>query len=305
MPATTTAPPPPPGTTTAPPPPPATGKNGADTGTGEGAEPPAPKLFKVKVDGKEMEVDEDTLVRDYQIAAASHARLRAAQDQTKKVQQFVEDFNKDPVATLKRLTKSKEGSAFREAVEKYLAAELDRDNMTAEQKALEAERDRANRLEEEKRQREAADVQHQREAAYQKVQVALDQEISDAVKTVGIPKTPDSVRRMAKYMLLNDKNQLGLTTKQIAQQVRRDLAEEHRALFDKMEDKEVAAFLGPNAEKLRRADVAELSTPPARRTARRAGAAPAPAGAKKDQPMSDREVSAWVKEKLAQAGVKK
>jgi len=51
------------------------GTEGLDEGN-EAA--PEVRKFRVKVDGEEIEVDEATLLRDYQLSKASHARMQQA-----------------------------------------------------------------------------------------------------------------------------------------------------------------------------------------------------------------------------------
>ena len=94
------------------------GTEGAETTeTAEGLETqvettPAPEVrrHKVKVDGEELEVDEATLLKDYQLARASHARMQEAarlrqeaEAQVAQIRALAEQTRQDPRTIFKAL----------------------------------------------------------------------------------------------------------------------------------------------------------------------------------------------------------
>jgi hypothetical protein len=226
----------------------------------------ASRTFKVKVDGQEREVDEATLIRDYQISAAGMKRLQEASAKEKSIESFKEAFERDPVGTMQHFGKGKNGPEFRKAVEKFLLGELERDGESPEQKELRSAREdaAAARKELEKhtqdRSKKLAEEAMKREAS------TMDQEIAGAISTVGLPKTPDTVKRLAQIMLQNHVGKVGLSTAQCAQVLRREVEEAHRALLDGMDDEGTFNFLGDKVtSRLRKVEVARMKTPsPAR-----------------------------------------
>ncbi len=230
------------------------------------AEAAATRTFKVKVDGQEMEVDEATLIRDYQISKAGMKRLEEASAVQKNIDAFKDAYEKDPVATMQRLAKGKHGGEFRKAVEKFLLSELERDGESNEQRELRSAREEAAEARAELEKHRNERLRAQAEEAKKREAGTIDQEISGAITSVGLPKTPDTVKRLAQIMLQNHAGKVGLTTAQCAQVLRREVEEQHRALLEGMDDEGTFKFLGDKvASRIRRVEVARLKTPPTTR----------------------------------------
>jgi hypothetical protein len=164
---------------------------------------PEAKKYKVNVYGQEREVDEATLLRNYQKGEAADERFRQASEKEKLATSFIEDLQKDPWAAFKKLGKNPEQEA-----ENLLIKKLQYENMSpAEKRALEAEK-RAEDAEykikmqeaQSKAEQERIAKEYQEQLTLQAVQ-EIDQEISDALKATGVKPTPKIIQNMAEVMI--------------------------------------------------------------------------------------------------------
>ena len=62
--------------------------------------PDKPQLFTVKVDGVEKEVASDELIKNYQLASASHDRFRKANELDQQARTAIKSLAENPFGTL-------------------------------------------------------------------------------------------------------------------------------------------------------------------------------------------------------------
>jgi hypothetical protein len=148
-------------------------------------------------------------------------------------------------------------------VESFLLQELDRDSESREQRDLRSAKEDAAAARAELARHSQERLRAQVEEAKKREAGTLDEEIASAVTSAGLPKTPDTVKRLAQIMLQNHTGKVGLTTAQCAQVLRREVEEQHRALLDGMDDEHTFNFLGDKVtSRLRKVEVARMKAPP-------------------------------------------
>lgn len=162
-----------------------------------------PKKRKVKVDGTEIEVTDEDLVRDYQLKEASYKRMTEASQLAKSVKPFIpiiEALKKGDLNVLRELGLPKK--VLREFSERELLEYLEEQEMSpAEREAKDAKRERDElkaAMEKEKSTR--AELERERYA----VQAAqeIETEIIEALKEIDVPMKGNyrMVQRMAEEM---------------------------------------------------------------------------------------------------------
>ena len=164
----------------------------------EKKEPPQSlkKKFKLKVDGEEFEEEvdlsnEEYLIKELQLAKAAKKRMAEAYNDKKKAFELTQMFENDIESFLERHPKGKD------AAEKLLLKEIQKQMLTPEQlKSMEMEQELARYKQQEqafKQQQEQAQMQalEQQQAEY------YQKTIIDALEKSGLPKTPESAKRMA------------------------------------------------------------------------------------------------------------
>lgn len=260
-----------------------------------------PRTFKVKVDGQEMEVDQDELLRGYQLSKAGYKRLEEATTLKRQVEAFISDFEKDPVATMRHLASrpGQGGAAFREAVEKYLYAEYQKEQLSPEKRALMEAEEKLRAAEEEKRQlseRQKAE-QLQRQQAYWAKK--YDESITEALADpeVGLPKVPSVVKRMADLMGKSLKLGIEVDTREVAKLVKKEYLEAQRELVGKLDGESLYRYLGEDtAKKIRAYEVAQLKVKPTAPASAQASSPAKDVQAKQGgKPMRERDFEDYVK----------
>lgn len=161
------------------------------------------RKFRVKIDGKDVEVDEQTLLNDYQLSKASYARMqqaaelrREAEDQIAQIRELAAQTKQDPRTLFKAL--GLDARAFAEAL---LTEELENELLTDEERELRDLRAWKQRQETDTQTKKQKDEQAAAEALTHEAAVEIELEILDALKTSGIKATPRTVARVAEMIL--------------------------------------------------------------------------------------------------------
>ena len=173
-----------------------------------------PKSSKKKliVDKKEIEVDDEQLIRFAQKGAAAEKRLfelskerkqveAREQTITQKEQQLDAIFKAlqdDPVSVLKKLLGDK--SKVREKVEPFLAEEIKYEQMDPRERAFLEEKSRRETLEAQIKEREESDKQKEFETHKNRAADEFQKIIIHAMDKGGLPKTPRHIKAFASYM---------------------------------------------------------------------------------------------------------
>jgi GGDEF domain-containing protein len=238
------------------------------------------KKFKLKVDKQEYELGEDDALKFAQLGLASEKRFQEAAQMRKQAEQFITMLKQDPASVL---SNPAIGVNLREFAEKYLLGEIQKETLTPEQRKIQEQETQLKQYEEERKQQE----QQRQQQEYQQLQAhyeqTFDNQITSALSTSGLPKTPATVKRMTHYMELALRNGLDLEPQNVVELVRQDYVNEVQSLFGQSEGDALLQLLGDGvANKIRKADLARLkmSTPTT--------AAPStPAAAKEDAAPSE------------------
>lgn len=198
--------------------PPASGSGGGDPGAtklGDGnaqqagqtaadaAAKEAARKMKLKINGRELELDEPEVIRRAQLASAADEKFREAAELRKQTEQFWETFLKDPKSVLLH-PELRDRINFRQLAEEFLGSELQKEMMTPEQRELEdlrqwkkqqdevaetTKREQMTRAQQE----EMTKLQHRAAAEY-------DKKITDVLAQSNLPKTAYTVKRVAELL---------------------------------------------------------------------------------------------------------
>lgn len=186
----------------------------------EGEEQPsqAPKKkYKVKIDDQEQEVDEDEIVKGYQLAKASSKRFQEASDLRKEIGDFVNSVKQNPMELLKRLNITpadlvkKSGMDHREFLKAYgdpyeiaeqlLMEKIEEASLTPEQKRLrELEaKEAAWKSKEEKELKERAEKEENEKLTRmeQEYVAQLEESMVQVIQSSGIKPTPKLIAQIA------------------------------------------------------------------------------------------------------------
>lgn len=216
--------------------------------------------YKMKVQGREVEYDIDTIIRKAQMAEAADHKFQEAAQARKQIEQFVQMLQSDPMSVL---THPDLGINFEDLATSYLGDKYRKDLMDPMERELEELREFKRKQEEtaqERGQREAQEAK-ERKFAQMKARAAAeyDRKISEVLSKADLPKTPHAVKRVAEVMLSAQKKGYDLDVETAVDMVRESYLTEVQALFGKLDGDALFKVLGGDlAKKIRKHDLDRL-----------------------------------------------
>lgn len=249
---------------------------GVSTGSAPSATPnptASAARFKVKVDGREVEVTQDELLRGYSVNSAAQRRMDEAARIKREAdarQQRFEAAKKDPKLARQVLLETLPPEVLNQVAEELIYEQIEQHQMSPEQRRIaELEQELARQAEEREQQAQAAQQQEYEQAFQQNVQ-EFNKTILETLQKAKVPATEWTAQRTAAYMAENRRYKLGYSPDQIAAQVADEYQGEMRSYAEAMDGEALLAWLGDKvANKIRKADLARIRS--------RNGAPPPPA----------------------------
>jgi hypothetical protein len=219
----------------------------------------AAKKYKVKVDGQELEVDEQELLRGYTHQKAANKKLQEGLAARKQAEQFVA-MMKDPEKFYE--TAKKLGHDPRLLAEKYLAAQLEDELLDPRDKELKEAKRKLKHIEDMERQQKEAVEKQRNEALKAKYAKDYSDQFVSALEETGLPPTKPMVAEMAKYISRSAQLGFKMTAAEAAQLVKEDIQIAHQRLIGDADGETLIRLLGDQvANKVRKFDVAKLKSP--------------------------------------------
>ena len=224
---------------------------------------PAPRPT-VMVEGKEYEVPEGRSAKEYGIEIASHQRFRAAAEKDRKARAILDAVEKaktDPVLARQLMTEqfgiSKD--VFEKVLENYVSEEIEREQMSPEQRALREREIKIQLQEEAIAKQKQSDEQIAHQAEIKKQTDHYNKIIVDTLSKTSLPKTERTVAKLATYMREAKMNNLDYSPEQLAEIVGEDYRTDIGSFVDSMEGDQLLDWLGSKViNKIRKADLKRI-----------------------------------------------
>ncbi len=225
----------------------------------------AMRKYKVKVDGQELEVDENELLRGYSHQRAANKILQEGKLARKQAEEFIA-MMRDPDKVDEVLKKL--GHEPRTLYEKKLVAQLEDEMMDPRDKELKLTKAKLKQIED-------MEAQQKAQLEDQRVQVLKDkfakdytEQFTQALTETNIPATKGTVAEMAKYIARSAQIGFKMTAQEAAQLVREDIILAQQRLIGDSDGETLIKLLGEDvANKVRKWDTSRLKNPePARTT---------------------------------------
>jgi hypothetical protein len=217
------------------------------------------KKYKVKVDNEELEVDEDELVRGYQMRKASDKRFQEGLAARKQSEEFIRLLKTDPK---KVLAHPSIGLDLKKFAEDYLMEQLQDEMMDPKDKELREYKKKLSQFEEQEKLKKQKEDDEAKESVKKKYQEDYNRQIVEALDVSGLPKTEYTVERMIYYMHKALKNGYELDAKDVTDLVKRDYIEDSKALYSGLDGEALEKIMGSDiAKKLRKHDIDKLKQP--------------------------------------------
>ncbi len=217
------------------------------------------RKYQVKVDGQDMEVDENELKRGYTHQRAANKILQEGKQARKQAEQFIE-MMKDPEQFWKAAEKL--GHNKRDQVEKYLASQLEEEMMDPRDKELKDAKAKLKYIDDmENKQKEQIEKQRN-EALKAKYAEDYSKQFVSALEETGLPATKPMVAEMAKYIARSTQIGFKMTAIEAAKLVKEDIQLAHQKLLGNTDGETLIKLLGEDvANKVRKWDTSRVKDP--------------------------------------------
>lgn len=217
------------------------------------------RRYKVKIDKDELEVDEDELIRGYQLRKASDKRFQTASEKEKQIEEIIAIMRTDP---RRALSHPDINVNIREFAEKVLAEELEEELMDPKEKELRALRKERDAAHEKLKAREEEERKAKEEATIAQYTETYAKEIPAAITKFGLPVNPGVTNRVRDYMLAALDHGYEASALEVMPYVKEEYINEIKSMFSVGDAQVLADLLGEEGmKKVRTFDLSRLKNP--------------------------------------------
>lgn len=200
-----------------------------------------PGKVKLKIDGQEIEVTNDELIRLAQKGKAADGRMQEAATVRKQVAQLIESLKSNPFEVIEKM-----GLNARELTEKWLYDKIQYEQKPEEERrALEAEMKAQTLQEELDNQKKTVEEQKMAQMA-EHYRQEYEKQIIDSLEKSKLPRTEGTVRRIADYMYRGIEKGILVSAEDATKLVEEDLSSEMATLFSKLDDEKIKQLATPD-----------------------------------------------------------
>lgn len=202
------------------------------------------RMYKVTVDGQDLEVDEDELRRGYAHNKAASKRMEEASMTRKEAEQVLRIFKENPREAFKML-----GSDARKFAEQVINDELSEALLSPQERELRDYKSKVDKYESESRAAKEQYEREQLESSIAQQAEAIQADIIGSLESSGLPKTERTVSRMVYYMQAALQAGFNVTPKDVVDQVRADYKADLNSMLGGLPEDALEAFLGADVVK--------------------------------------------------------
>jgi len=210
------------------------------------------RMYKVTVDGEEMEVDENELRRGYAHNKAASKRMEEASMSRKEAEQVLRLFKDSPREAFKLL-----GRDARQFAEQIINEELSEALLSPQERELRDYKRQLEQYQSKEKQARAEYEAQQLEAEMARYTEKIQSDIISTLETAGLPKTERTIGRIAYYMQSAlAAGYQNVTPADVIEHVKKDYTSDIQALLGGLNEDALEAFLGvENVRKIAKSTV--------------------------------------------------
>lgn len=227
----------------------------------------AKRAYKLKVGGRDVEVDEAELLKRAQMGYSADQKWQEAAQMRKQMEGFVQLLQRDPEKALEQMGYD---------VDKLAEERLQKRILEMQKSPEQLEREKLQRELQEMKDRDAAREEEYRTKETQRIQdqyaIELENDISAALdnNTYGFPKTPYVVKRIADTMILavqqgiatNNQRLMNISAKDVLPIVEAEIKQELHDMYSASPDEVFESLVGKDRlNKYRRAKIKKTAKP--------------------------------------------
>lgn len=217
------------------------------------------RKYKLKVDGEEVEVDEEELKRGYSHQRAANKILQEGRLARKQAEEFLA-MMRDPNKLWE--VAQKLGHDPRSLAEKHLVSQLEDEMLDPREKELRQVKRELEQIKEIERQQKEEVERQRNEALKAKYAKDYSDQFVAALQETGLPPTKPMVSEMAKYIGRAAELGFKMTAHEAAQLVKEDTQMAYQRLIGDADGEMLLKLIGEEtANKVRKYDVSKIRTP--------------------------------------------
>ncbi len=242
------------------------------------AEAVAKRAYKLKVGGKDVEVDETELLKRAQMGYSADEKWQEAAKMRKQMDGFIQLLQRDPTKALEQMGYDVDKLAEERIQQRIIEMQKSPEQLEREklQRELKDMKDRDAQREEEYRTKETQRIQDQ-------YAIELENDISSALdnNSYGFPKTPYVVKRIADTMILavqqgiatNNARLKNITAKDVLPIVEAEIKQELSDMYSASPDEVFESLVGKDRlNRYRRSKIKKTTKPASANEVKQTGA---------------------------------
>ncbi len=209
--------------------------------------------------GEELELTPEELVKDWQLRKHAHVATKQAAQMRKQAEDLINLAKTDPRKLLQHPSINADLKALAEAI---LAEQIEEQLLTPAQKKAREQEARLAQYEHAEAERARVAEEAEFNQLTQSYQAEMVEKFGLALESSTIPKTENTLARMAQYQMQFNAKKIDVTPQQLAGLVAEDLEIEHQALRQGSTEEQLLARLGPELiQKLIKAHLKTVQKP--------------------------------------------
>jgi hypothetical protein len=216
-------------------------KKAADKIGAEEVEGSKGELFTLKIDGEEVQMTKEDVVRFAQLGKVGQKRMQEYSQYKKQVDGFLNALKNDPVSVLRDPDL---GIDLIKLSQEVLSKKLEEEAMSPEQKELMEAKSELERLREEKKREEEERKQQEYDAEASKFEEELQTKVTEALEKTGLRRDPVVLNRMTDILLMAHDNNLKITPMGAAELVKEELKGDTTSFIKQLSDEQLEEILG-------------------------------------------------------------
>lgn len=219
------------------------------------------RRLKLKVNGSEREMAEHDVIALAQKAMGSDEKFRKASERDKRIAQIVKAAESDPEA-YDEVIRTLFGKDPEEIYKQRLAEKLKRMSMDPKDLELHEAKEKLRKYEAAEKKREEEAKAAKMKAAEEHYTKEYDKQISEGLKSSGLPINEDTIRMTAEIMLANLEGGMELPISTVMELVRERYQTNFKKLFGDYDPDKLLEFLGKDLfRKMQDADAKRRPSP--------------------------------------------
>lgn len=223
------------------------------------------ELFKIKVDGEEIQLKRDEMVRLAQMGKAGQRAMQEKAELQKSITAFIEALKSDPGTVLKEDL----GMDVNKFAQELLARQLEEESMDPKEKELRELKAQLERINKEKEEEKKRMEREQFEAEVARYEQELETQVQEAFEANKLPRSPIFLMRMADLLEEAQNRNLNVSPKQIASIIKEDWLNQTKSALGSFDDDQLESILGSEiVSRLRKQSLKKAKSVPSLNTAK-------------------------------------